>query len=126
LKGRFSDLKALRSAVRYYTGTTFCDASADELPGSRDSRYFGTKEPAQKFLADLAVIADKEEAPDFVSIEVSAAVASKGDEAPVEISVGRVTIRLDALSAAVRIPGAAGTRNGLDFLGDITDEQLWF
>ena len=50
----------------------------------------------------LAVAADKDESADFVAIEVSSPVASMKDEAPVEISIGKVTIRLDRASA-VRI-----------------------
>jgi len=61
-KSRFSDLGVLRSAAGYYIGTTFCDASGDELPGSRDSTYFGTKESALKFLTDIEAMDEREAA----------------------------------------------------------------
>lgn len=49
---------------------------------------------------ELALVAD--EAPDFVTIEVREPVASR-EAAPIEISFGRVSVRLDADASAARI-----------------------
>jgi transposase len=49
----------------------------------------------------LALVTD--DAADFVSIELSDPVASGKSEGPVEITIGKVSVRLDADVSAVRI-----------------------
>jgi transposase len=105
--------RSIRSGKRVWSETVKGRAVFESMqPGARVSEVaqrYGVK--AQQLTVwrrlardgKLAVVADKDEATGFVPIEVSTAVASKGGEAPVEISIGKVTVRLDAASAAVRI-----------------------
>jgi transposase len=49
----------------------------------------------------IALVAD--EVADFVTIEVSESADRKADAAPIEISIGRVSVRLDADAPSTRI-----------------------
>lgn len=46
-KGRYSELKVMRSPAGWYLGTTYNHPDGFEEPGSRDSGYFRTEEAAK-------------------------------------------------------------------------------
>lgn len=52
-KRRYSELQVLQSAAGFYIGTMYTNTDGSVEPGSRDSGYFGTKEQADEFFADV-------------------------------------------------------------------------
>jgi hypothetical protein len=53
-KDSYTDLQVLQSGAGYYVGTMYHDKEGNyDEPGSRDSRYFKTKEEAATWLSDL-------------------------------------------------------------------------
>ena len=52
-KGRYTDLRVLRSAAGYYVGTMYVHPEGWEEPGSRDSDYFASKDEAEAYLTAL-------------------------------------------------------------------------
>jgi hypothetical protein len=49
-KESYSELQVLRSAAGYYVGTLHTDENGFEVPGSRDSGYFGSRSEAERYL----------------------------------------------------------------------------
>lgn len=78
-------------------GTRVCDVA--RRYGIRAQQLTTWRGQARK--GQIALVAD--EAPDFVTIEVSDPAVGRRDMAPVDILIGKVTVRLDADASSTRI-----------------------
>jgi len=78
-------------------GARLCDVA--QRYGIRAQQLTTRRGQARK--GQIALVAD--EAPDFVTIEVSDPAVGRRDMAPVDILIGKVTVRLDADASSTRI-----------------------
>ena len=78
-------------------GARVCDVA--QRYGIRAQQLTTWRGQARK--GQIALVAD--EAPDFVTIEVSDPAVGRRDMAPVDILIGKVTVRLDADASSTRI-----------------------
>ncbi len=49
----YSDLQVLESPAGFYVGTMFNDPEDGQVPGSRDSGYFPSRDLAEEFLKSI-------------------------------------------------------------------------